>query len=276
MPNPPGRCIFCASSGNLSKEHLFPDWLKELFPRDKNATHSFGTIDPYQGLITREPKIAQVPKQGHIGSRKLRIVCKSCNETWLSRLEEEVMPFLTHMIIGKNVGLTPATQKVLARWASKTVMVAERSRPRDDGISQTERTWLMDNETPPENWLVWIAGYNGTAWRELGLCQQRGALQETPVRCAGTQRFYCAATTFAIGEVLFLVVNSSWNGIFDAFRNVDGNGLFRMWPPIERSIVWPPSDLLGDPQANAIANVLTQYPGFNQALNPMANWTFTM
>ena len=67
-----------------------------------------------------------------------------------------------------------------------------------------------------------------------------------------------------------------WEHVPELFRRFDGNGLFRIWPPEPRSILWPPFNILGDPQVNALANILTQSGAFNQSFNPNADWTFTI
>ncbi len=154
-------------------------------------------------------------------------------------------------------------------------MVAEFEKPRSDGITQSERTWLKDNPTPPDNWLIWLAGYNGKSWAELAFAQNRGSLQSAPVRRPHIQVHYCQSTIFGMGHALFLVVNSSWDGIFDAFGNIDNDGLIRIWPPQNLSIPWPPPVILGDEQANAVANILTQSGRFDQSLNPLAKHTIT-
>ena len=40
-PPPIANCIFCGS-GKLSREHLYPEWLKKLLSRD-DLTHSVET-----------------------------------------------------------------------------------------------------------------------------------------------------------------------------------------------------------------------------------------
>ena len=180
------------------------------------------------------------------------------------------------MICGESCRLSPEEQCVLSTWGAKTAMVAEHAHQRNDGISQTERTWLMEHLSPPKIWHVWIAAYNGTTWRELALYQHRGRLQDSPIRGPSVEAHFIHATTFGIGRVVFLIVGTTWEHVPELFRRFDGNGLFRIWPPEPRSILWPPFNILGDLQVSALANILTQSGAFNQSLNPKADWTFTI
>ena len=202
--------------------------------------------------------------------------CKECNNTWMKDLEEGARPHLVPMFTGETARVTPEAQKALAAWAAKTATVAEHISPRSDGISQSERTWIYEKLIPPRGWMVWIAGYAGGNWANLTIFQDRGTLLVPTVSPPRIGRDYVHATTWGMGHVLFLVVGCASPRAQRQFGHLEGRGLFRIWPRrVARSILWPPADLLRDPQANALANLFRRKGGFNQALNPGANWTFT-
>jgi hypothetical protein len=90
------RCIFCERRPpdvKISKEHVFADWLRDIFPRDAKTTHTLGVIDWQRGLA--RPTVTKKHGQGHSGSKKVRAVCQECNGTWLSSLEDTAKPILT-------------------------------------------------------------------------------------------------------------------------------------------------------------------------------------
>ena len=92
------KCIFCngASGTRLTKEHIFPDWLRRLFPRSPTDTHTHGHTS-WKGL---QPVTSLTKKQGQAGSRRVKVVCQKCNNEWLSGLEKRTKPLLLMLIHG--------------------------------------------------------------------------------------------------------------------------------------------------------------------------------
>jgi hypothetical protein len=140
MPRrPPGRCIFCGGFG-LTKEHVLPDWLRSIFPRSPADTHTVGTVDwinlPTVGPI---PLPGRSQRQGQAGSKKVKVVCKSCNTGWLSAMEEATKPILSALVQGTACALTITQQRALAIWITKTTMTAEFLVPKQITIKQAER-----------------------------------------------------------------------------------------------------------------------------------------
>jgi hypothetical protein len=194
----------------------------------------------------------------------------------MSQLEERIKPVLVPLIAGNRCNLTGEVQALLSTWAAKTAMVAEHFRPTDNGISQEERTFLMEHFNPPANWFVWIAAYQGERWRDLSIGQVRIALNPTPISKPSTARYYGQATTFGVGHVLFCVVSGSAPDFAVHFNGRDNEGLFQIWPAHPRSILWPPAAILGDEQADTVANIFKWSGAFDQSLDPGADWTFTL
>lgn len=272
----PRKCIFCGRAGDISKEHLFGRWLREFFPRDEHSKHRATYTAWLDESGSHTPAEKREFKQGHIGSKSLKVACQRCNNGWLSQLESRVRPALAPLIAGERCNLTGNLQMPLATWAAKTAMVAEHFRPNEDGISQNERTSLMNTLTPPAKWFVWIAAYKGEKWRELSIGQIRVALNPKPVAKPSDAMYYAQATTFGVGHVLFCVVSGSSPDMELRFGGRDTDGLFQIWPAHPRSILWPPKNILGDEQADTVANILRWSSAFDQTLDPGASWTFKL
>ena len=82
---PPGRCIFCG----VTQEHMWANWLRSYIPREltRHAT-SVEKVHPRnteQNIQTRT---------GDPHSRRIKCVCRACNNGWMSRLQENAKPFL--------------------------------------------------------------------------------------------------------------------------------------------------------------------------------------
>jgi len=269
-------CIFCGgnSGSRITKEHIFGEWLKKFFPRDETTNHKSFYIEWPDESGPRPAREKWTQGQGHVGSKKLLVLCRVCNNERLSGLEDRAKSALPPLIVGDRSNLPPAEQSVLATWAAKTAMVVEHSKPIDSGIPQEARSWLLANMTPPsEKWFVWIAAYGGKKWRDLSIYQSRVGLSDAPVSRPSAAPHYAQATTFGVGHVLFCVVSSNSPAI-EIFRGRETEGVLQVWPPQDRSILWPPRRVLNDDEANAVSNILENSGAFNHSLDPGANWTF--
>ena len=92
---------------------------------------------------------------------KVRVVCTSCNNTWLSRIQEAAKSLLIPMFTGQTCVLGEAAQTTMATWATMAVMTAEHMmiEPSLIAVSQADREWLWKNGTPPRDWRIWIGRY---------------------------------------------------------------------------------------------------------------------
>ena len=243
----PGRCIFCGGPG-MSKEHLFSDWLRDLFPRSPDDTHTLGIADegPYR----------LIPQQGHSGTKKIRTVCQTCNSGWVSAIDDAAKAVAPPIIRGERVSISPEMQKALATWLCKIAMVGDSRNRARSLVSQPQRNLMMKDRRPPNEWEVWIASYAGTEFRDLAFFQRSGKLDFTPVTGPG-EKFsgYVELTFFGIGGLAALVIG-------DDLPDVDFNvGTFanlsrRIWPIGGGAIDWPLFFILGDDDARAVINIL--------------------
>src|ERR1035441_8035855 len=69
-------CVFCRSTSNLTREHVLPDWLKDIGLDGAPSMHQSGPLN-------------RVPRQWSSTpfNTKVRMVCTTCNSDWLSELE---------------------------------------------------------------------------------------------------------------------------------------------------------------------------------------------
>jgi hypothetical protein len=103
--------------------------------------------------------------QGQVGTKKVRVVCRTCNGGWLSGLEADCQGVLDDLIAGYSRTLTVDDTRLLAKWVAKTTMTAEYIQRDQVAISQETRDRFYIDRTPPAHWSIWIAFYCGTAWR---------------------------------------------------------------------------------------------------------------
>jgi hypothetical protein len=137
IPKPRRVCIFCGRPG-LTKEHMWADWLRNYIPRERQE-HRVGStnISLAQHEDSVQDRIER--RSGDPHSRRIRCVCRECNNGWMSQLQEAAKPFLVPMLTGQKVALYESGKTTLASWAAMFVMVAEQVDQTKVAISAVER-----------------------------------------------------------------------------------------------------------------------------------------
>jgi hypothetical protein len=133
-------CVFCGVPGRLTEEHVFPNWLRKC---------------GYDGVGLQETN--DVIQLRGVFSSKVKIVCASCNNGWMSRLEQEAKPLLIHLFksFGRSIPLDEAAQLTLARWAFKTAVVcAYVDKKQVDLFPKAHRVEFYENDQPPRQ--AWV------------------------------------------------------------------------------------------------------------------------
>lgn len=202
---------------------------------------------------------------GPRASVSVKVVCHTCNNTWMSRLETEAQPVLTAMVLGRRINLSSPQQIVVAQWCLKTAMVFDCTRqPARRYYSQAERDYLFQVRSrdapavPLPKWtLIWLAAYAG---RTRANCSGR-KLRALAQGAAGQAAVAAHVTTIMAGSFVAQVVNVRLppNGALLANPHPPAVKLElnvkpgpwqdltrQAWPPHALSLDWPPAILLDD------------------------------
>ena len=153
----PGQCIFCGNVGNLTKQHVFPDWLNAYNP-EKVTHHAVRT----GRFSARNDPLIPGLRQGSLGVQKKRKVCATCNNGWISRIENKTKPCLVDLMQGNKKEITPGEAESISALLGIISVTAEHMGPREKlAIGEEDRTYIMENETLPPYWKVFAVKYNG-------------------------------------------------------------------------------------------------------------------
>ena len=247
MAKPQGRCIFCQGFG-LSKEHLFSDWLREIFPRTEADSHSVGDADSAAPW-----KVTQ--QQGHSGTKKFRIVCQKCNNGWMSQVDDSARTAATPLIQGVKAYVTQDMQGALALWFSKIATIADSRKPKRSLVPQAQRSYIMEYKRPPDEWEIWLASYGGSDYRDLALLQRNGVLDFTPL-LGPFERFkgFAETTFLGMGKLTALVIAGDLP-MMDFNAGKYSEIARKIWP-VGNSFEWPLPHIMDDGDATAAANIL--------------------
>ena len=151
-------CVFCGTTNaKMTREHVIPKW----------GRRSFDIKGPVR-VDAREKGPGQRRRVGSMQALNVTLddaICEECNSVWLSRLERAVKPLLAPMAVSASPAtLSPASQKLLATWAVKTVLLLELAfrqmyparQAEGYQASQPEFAWLRASTEPPPRSLVWL------------------------------------------------------------------------------------------------------------------------
>jgi hypothetical protein len=171
--DPVQSCIYCGSD-EISQEHVFPAWLRKLFPEEPPGVRFVAHHTVYgRGLpeLTVEP---QVVKGRLMTSLKEPIVCHACNNGWMSRLQTAAAGPLSDMIAGRPVNLSPVDQATLIKWALMTFITAEFTArdARRIGIPVADRQalragWELERRPVFDGWDILIGKHRGSLSEEI-------------------------------------------------------------------------------------------------------------
>jgi hypothetical protein len=223
-------CIFCGDRAN-SVEDAFPRWLTGRFI-------GAGEVDAQMGIDA--PPIAYRTNRP---THRIRKVCSACNNGWMSRLENRVIPVITRLLDEPNCTLDLHECNSLSRWAVKTSMVCESvNEPAHWIHNDLERTLISQRDEMPPFSVVWIAkcvGFSSiySMARNLGM----GA----GVDVTGQPR--ASVATFVFGELAIQVrkIVPRPNTPPSATITVEERPgpwqqiVLQVWPPPSEPICWP-------------------------------------
>jgi hypothetical protein len=256
------RCIFCDLPKKMSREHIWGRWLRSYVSANMNKHHLHAT----RILAPNVPNVSELRiRAGDPIRSNVRVVCEDCNNTWLSRIQEQAKPILIPLIQGRTTSLGITAQSKLAAWCTMATMTAEFI-DRDSGsrgVSQMERDWLRNNSGVPDNWRIWIARFQRYKWKPQWIhltlpilgSEDSAGLKPGDTAPANTQ-----ATSFVIGELYVHVLSSTgYPGLVGKWAWPPFSRLSRLlvqvWPLKESFIAWP-TDSLRDRDADSIPTIL--------------------
>lgn len=214
-------CIFCPAQAQ-ELDHAIPAWI----PRYLNQTHL--VLDHAQANnVTKRDKIP-------FASYKARIICDPCNRHF-GLLEDRAKPLVTPMLDGAPIDHGEAAQAILAEWAFKmtcALLGVERKRR---AVPQTQRFALRQRGIIPASTYIAVGKYTGGGIRIFAGRQRLIAGRGIPTD--KTLSAYHAIAAF--GQVVFKVFGVLKPPPEDTFRIPVGR-LYRVWPPRDELIRWPP------------------------------------
>ncbi|MGF7075354.1 hypothetical protein [Mucilaginibacter sp. 3215] len=217
LPKPPKqeqrKCVFCKGLP-LTREHIFPDWLKSVLNIDfsLNKVADRTSIDFLPDKVIFRPDTNK--KNGPLFSHKLLIVCAKCNNGWMSVLQQETKPILTSLIKDNNITLTTDDIAKLNLWIVMTTMVAEFDDEAKKRIPLAQLREFQDNKQVPKNWKIWIG-------RNPPNNDRHTHIHHDFIEFESLQyvKKYAQTTMIIMGNLIMFVMSTNSNKFFESYSN---------------------------------------------------------
>lgn len=166
MAELPRRCPFCGTTTNLTKEHVWPQWLRDTPGAMELLANDHGERTPnLRSVMTTDDEGRYQSEEVRLGHWALRLpnvtvdVCKPCNTGWMSQLESCVAGLLKPLLIDQRpITLGEDDQRLLATWAYKTFMTyALNYDPLSNPFRDHEYTAVANDSGIPPHIRIWIS-----------------------------------------------------------------------------------------------------------------------
>ncbi|KAB1160981.1 hypothetical protein F6X68_06645 [Micromonospora sp. AMSO12t] len=252
----PNACRFCGTTNRqITKEHVWPDWLREYLP----ALRQYGHIERWNSAGGRQQW------QQPVLTATVRVFCGACNNGWMSQLEDAAKRIVGPMVVGNAVKLDANAQQTVANWVALKGLVAAQTSSVEQPIPESHyrRVYHLKG-APPNTMRVWIgrrlnlADPNWPRRAQLFGAHFIPVTDKLPVFPVPPdfERYRSEggvfnATIFQVGHFFALALQHDWPGL--RARPNPGSaaaGALRPIWPTARTVEWPPPrpvDDLGNP-----------------------------
>jgi hypothetical protein len=243
------KCLFCPTT-KLSREHLWPHWICELFPRAD-----------YAHDITERSENRKHHKIQNSLTKRFPCVCEKCNNGWMSDVEQLAIPVLRPMILGNHPKqLRTHDQYVLATWLSLRFIIFDAysaaSIEREYFSSDERSCFAQHSDKPLLGSRVWLA-VMASDWQ--------GAAYLTQAAVRPDKNIAAQISTCVIGHVVLqmFVAKGDWESNFINQDNPYFNPKKLLVPPWSHFAsqiwpyrfvkTWPPSKKFSDAEFDAFS-----------------------
>lgn len=235
MGRPVRICLFCGSSGPLTREHVISRWVSRIYHEDSG---------PRSYFTMRWPRERTSKDVDYI----VKDICARCNSTWLSDLEVRAQALLVDRVRGNPAWLTVDDKLTIATWAVKTAMLMIRvARDHSDAVPLEHYTRFRAAQRPLPEHFVWLAGYQPRA-RE-----SKCHIQTFEVN-GGGHAYYC---TLQMGCLVLHVFGHDLAEPQQVGPPGGESYAWQLWPEQQYDVLWPPPQAY---DADTIKNVLEIQP----------------
>jgi len=198
-----------------------------------------------KGMLTRP---------GDFWGTSLYLVCETCNNGWMSQVQEQARPLLVPLFRGEWTGeISDEQRQRLATWCTVVTICLEYADESGRVVPDQDRLFVKQQLRPPPRWGVWLGhlspthqwgGFNHLSW----------SVSFDGIRLSHRSQ----ATCWAMGRLF--VQTYSWEGTEIVEREpevvAELHGINVLWPPPGIARFGKPRDALYNSEADDIGRSL--------------------
>lgn len=227
-------CAFCPNLAN-DGEHYWSAWIGGLF---ETSGFNFRRLNTATGNRAAWRRLSL--------DEKTKVVCKSCNNTWMSDLENESKAAFAGLIRdGVELSLLPRGTSLLAAFAFKCAVVADHAEPHGGPFfTRFARQRFRESRQIPPGVRMWLAAFHDPVGHRGLYTHYYTAPTKAPFSDLGFYVF-----TFLAGHLAFQVHATRWEKlhklgaefpIVEPKSDWDARVAVEFWPNIGFPTPWPP------------------------------------
>jgi len=208
--------------------------MNKLFPEMKDVTFRSMKLD---GTVVKQwpaPKI----------NMKTKVVCETCNNGWMSDLEQDfAKPAMADLILGNRIGeLSRKRAKGLSLFAFKTAVIANRSLPESEFFFTTSECYAFRKSlTIPPDVTMYLVGMENVKGGGIGSFNVFFQDRNRP-----SPKLSLNVCSFWVGQLGFQVISAKSIGPAKVESLPTPPGLtVCFYPALEPRISWPRKNVLG-------------------------------
>ncbi len=228
------RCLFCGSSGPMSREHVLPRWLGPLFPE-------FREVDYIRAFQKTGDERQDHARPGIAFDQTVKDFCQRCNNGWMAHLETQTKPILEQLVLDQSRTITAVDQETIATWFTKTILALGPAMiGGTEFVPKETYRWFGEHQMPLSGSICWLGRYaGGEEWPiSFHFCgiEFYPECEERPTVVGVTNGFHAV---LAIGNLALCLFFASVpdGGLADGYSSAQRT---LIWPTVGASVWWPP------------------------------------
>jgi hypothetical protein len=256
-------CVFCGATP-LSREHVFPRWLRDVLPEQEPRRGQDFAIVTGDSVNAMDLPVETREVREVFTETKVARVCRSCNHGWMNELEGAARDALTMLIQGRRGRIGQEKVKTLATWVAKTSMMAEFTHPESAVTPADHYRWLFDHQTPPPGMMIWALPAAADDWALR--MQHYGILYGFPETVDVSEACNTQSTVIGLGKVAFCLMSTSDPTLdLPSLDQIPPLAAVRLWPE-PKSFWWDYVNPLGSADLWFVSDYLRLWIGDDDEL----------